>query len=158
MWKQTRHRKGNRPFDKDLDCRSSIVENVDLEDVDLEDNELEGNLQEKKLAWVEDRAQETLKYEGYLMEKYGEDCIQQSIFDQSLWFQAAKGKKKGKVYGLSNFSDPYVCDREDHEIERLNVIIQEIVKEKEEKERLNRIIAGLVMEKRKRLGGERGYE
>ncbi|KAJ0741524.1 hypothetical protein HanOQP8_Chr06g0229031 [Helianthus annuus] len=117
MWKQTHLRKGNRPFDKDLDCRSSIVENVDLEDVDLEDNELEGNLQEKKLAWVDDRAQETLeKYEGYLMEKYGEDCIQQSIFDQGLWFRAAGGKKKGKVYGLSNFSDPYVRDREDHEV------------------------------------------
>ncbi|MFS7926483.1 hypothetical protein Hanom_Chr04g00297571 [Helianthus anomalus] len=34
-------------------------------------------------------------------------------------------------------------------MERLNVIIQDIVKVKEEKERLNDIIAGLVVEKEK---------
>ncbi|MFS8020553.1 hypothetical protein Hanom_Chr16g01416891 [Helianthus anomalus] len=69
MWKQTHLRKGSRPFDKDHDCSSSVVENVDLEDVDLEDVdledvdlegvELEGNVQEKKSAWVDDRAHET---------------------------------------------------------------------------------------------------
>ncbi|MFS7927249.1 putative transposase, Ptta/En/Spm, plant [Helianthus anomalus] len=60
MWKQTHLRKGSRPFVKDLDCSSSVVENVDLEDVDLEGVELEGNVQEKKSAWVDDRAHETL--------------------------------------------------------------------------------------------------
>ncbi|MFS7957171.1 hypothetical protein Hanom_Chr07g00663291 [Helianthus anomalus] len=35
MWKQTHLKKESRPFDKDLDCSSSVVEKVDLEDVDL---------------------------------------------------------------------------------------------------------------------------
>ncbi|KAF5824250.1 hypothetical protein HanXRQr2_Chr00c029g0833061 [Helianthus annuus] len=50
MWKRTHLRKGSRPFDKDIDCSSSVVENVDLEDVDLEGVELEGIVQEKKIG------------------------------------------------------------------------------------------------------------
>ncbi|MFS7966927.1 hypothetical protein Hanom_Chr09g00779741 [Helianthus anomalus] len=44
IWKQIHLRKGSRPFDKDLDCSSSVVDNVDLKDVDLEGVELEGNV------------------------------------------------------------------------------------------------------------------
>ncbi|KAJ0590728.1 hypothetical protein HanIR_Chr04g0200701 [Helianthus annuus] len=63
------------------------------------------------------------------------------------------GKKRGKVYGLSNVKNDFNVQhhgKQGQEIERLNVIIQDIVKEKEEeKEMLNDIIAGLVVEKEK---------
>ncbi|XP_022041991.1 uncharacterized protein LOC110944647 [Helianthus annuus] len=61
-----------------------------------------------------------------------------------------EGKNKGKVYGLGNVSDPCVHSREDPEIEKLNLVIKELVKEKdEEKERFNGIIARLLAAKEK---------
>ncbi|KAJ0478773.1 putative transposase, Ptta/En/Spm, plant [Helianthus annuus] len=151
MWKQTHLRKGSRPFDKDLDCSSSVVENVDLEDVDLEGVELEGNVQEKKSAWVDDRAHDTwVKYEGLLLEKYGEESSQHRELDKELWYRAAGGKKRGKVYGLSNLKNDFNVQhhgKQDQEIERLNVIIAGLVVEKEkdkaEKEAMNERMANI---------------
>ncbi|KAM0014765.1 hypothetical protein Hdeb2414_s0033g00718091 [Helianthus debilis subsp. tardiflorus] len=94
-----------------------------------------------------------VKYEGYLLEKYGEESSQYRELDKELWYRASGGKKRGKVYGLSNLKNDFNVQhhgKQDQEIERLNVIIQDIVKEKEEeKERLNDIIAGLMVEKEK---------
>ncbi|KAM0041833.1 hypothetical protein Hdeb2414_s0011g00370901 [Helianthus debilis subsp. tardiflorus] len=59
-------------------------------------------------------------------------------FDQDLWKRTAGGMKKGKVYGLGVVTDPYVHGSHDPEIEKLNKVIKEFVKEKEEdKERFN---------------------
>ncbi|XP_035838044.1 uncharacterized protein LOC118485728 [Helianthus annuus] len=94
-----------------------------------------------------------VKYEGYLLEKYGEESSQHRELDKELWYEASGGKKRGKVYGLSNVKNDFNVQhhgKQGQEIERLNVIIQDIVKEKEEeKEMLNDIIAGLVVEKEK---------
>ncbi|KAI7731014.1 hypothetical protein M8C21_016123, partial [Ambrosia artemisiifolia] len=38
---------------------------------------------------------------------------QHSKFDQGLWCQADRGKKRGKVYGLSNAINPHVHGKED---------------------------------------------
>ncbi|KAI3704674.1 hypothetical protein L1987_74901 [Smallanthus sonchifolius] len=141
MWKQSHCRKGSRPLDN--------LSNLLVEDVDLEDIDLEGDIQEENLNWVDDRAPETLaKYEGYLVKKYGKEHSKHPKLDRELWSRAAGGKMKGKVYGLSNDCDPYVNGRQNAEIEKLNAVITEHVKEKE-KERLNRIIEELVVEKEK---------
>ncbi|XP_035835489.1 uncharacterized protein LOC110889606 isoform X2 [Helianthus annuus] len=63
----------------------------------------------------------------------------------------------GKVYGLGNDSDTCVHSREDPEIEKLNLVIKELVKEKdeekdEEKETFNGIIAALLADKEKDKG------
>ncbi|KAL8249601.1 hypothetical protein R6Q59_006469 [Mikania micrantha] len=133
--------KGSRPLDKDLSCSSSQVTDVDSED----------NVEEENLVWVDDRAKETWdKYDEYLVEKYGDERINHPKFDEDLWSRAAGSKYKGKVYGLSNSSDPSAHGRKDAENEKLNEIIKELVKEKEEeKERLNGIIAELEAEKEK---------
>ncbi|XP_021997852.1 uncharacterized protein LOC110894903 isoform X2 [Helianthus annuus] len=90
-----------------------------------------------------------VKYEGFLEEKYGKERNKHPKFDKDLWSQA-EGKNKGKVYGLGNDSDPCVHSREDPKIEKLNLVIKELVKEKnEEKERFNGIIAGLLADKEK---------
>ncbi|KAL8261709.1 hypothetical protein R6Q59_025758 [Mikania micrantha] len=55
-----------------------------------------------------------------------------------------------EVYGLSCVNDSNAHGRKNHENEKLNEIIKEILKEKEEeKERLNGIIAELEAEKEK---------
>ncbi|KAD4179329.1 hypothetical protein E3N88_27920 [Mikania micrantha] len=62
-------------------------------------------------------------YKGFLVEKYGEDDSQHPRFDEPLWSRASQetgGKNKGKLYGLSSIT-----------IQRLNKIIEELVKEKE---------------------------
>ncbi|KAJ0880966.1 putative transposase, Ptta/En/Spm, plant [Helianthus annuus] len=139
-WKQSRCRKGSRPLDKDLSCSSSLLLDVDSE----------GNTQEENIVWVDDRAEETwVKYDGFLVEKYGKERIKHPKFDEDLWSRAA-GMNKGKVYGLGNVSDPCVHNREDPEIEKLNLVIKELVKTNdEEKERLDGIIATLLAEKEK---------
>ncbi|KAL8257520.1 hypothetical protein R6Q59_029561 [Mikania micrantha] len=89
-------------------------------------------------------------YKGYLVEKYGEDDSQHPRFDKPLWShasQATGGKNKGKLYGLSNISDPLgfitntqsiscnssFCEdeKQDSDSLSLNKIIEELVKEKE---------------------------
>ncbi|KAL8258567.1 hypothetical protein R6Q59_026520 [Mikania micrantha] len=119
---------GSRSLDKDLSCCSSLVLDVDSEE----------NIEEENPVWVDDRAKETWdKYDGYLVEKCGDERSKHPKFDEDLWSRAASGKNKGKVYGLSSN-------------EKLDEIIKEILKEKEEeKERLNRIIAKLEAQKEK---------
>ncbi|XP_035832469.1 uncharacterized protein LOC110909152 isoform X4 [Helianthus annuus] len=139
-YKQSHCRKGSRPLDKDLSCSNSLILDVDSE----------GDAQEENLVWVDARAEETwVKYEGFLEEKYGKERNKHPKFDKDLWSRA-EGKHKGKGYGLGNDSDPCVHRREDPEIEKLNLVIKELVKEKdEEKERFNGIIAGLLADKEK---------
>ncbi|XP_076912541.1 uncharacterized protein LOC143570905 [Bidens hawaiensis] len=136
MWKQSHCRKGSRPLDKDLS--NSLVSEDDSE----------GSFEEENLNWVDDRAKETwVNYNGYVVEKYGEE---HSELDKDSWSRAVGGVKRGKLYGLSNVSGTRVHVRQDPEIEKLNLVIKELVKEKEdEKERLNGIIAELVAEKEK---------
>ncbi|XP_022034226.1 uncharacterized protein LOC110936192 isoform X2 [Helianthus annuus] len=139
-YKQSHCRKGSRPLDKDLSCSNSLILDVDSE----------GDAQEENLVWVDARAEETwVKYEGFLEEKYGKERNKHPKFDKDLWSRA-EGNHKGKGYGLGNDSDPCVHRREDPEIEKLNLVIKELVKEKdEEKERFNGIIAGLLADKEK---------
>ncbi|KAL8225373.1 hypothetical protein R6Q57_017930 [Mikania cordata] len=86
-----------------------------------------------------------VKYDGYLVEKYGDERSNHPKYDEVLWSRAASDKNKRKVYGLS-----CVNDLNAPENEKLNEIIKEILKEKEEeKERLNGIIAELEAEKKK---------
>ncbi|MFS7954370.1 putative transposase, Ptta/En/Spm, plant [Helianthus anomalus] len=127
MWKQTHCRKGSRPLDKDPSGSSSLVSDIDSE----------GKIQEENLA----------KYDGYLVEKYRDEPPK---FDQDLRKRAASGMKKGKVYGLGVVTDPYVHGRHDPEIEKLNGVIKELVKEKEEyKERFNEILTELMAQREK---------
>ncbi|KAI3827982.1 hypothetical protein L1987_02071 [Smallanthus sonchifolius] len=98
-------------------------------------------------------------YEGYLEEKYGNDASKHLEFDPDLWSRAVGGKNEGKIYGLSNVGDPLglitgtpstLCSSTTyvHEIQKLNGITEELVKDKEEdKERLNGVIEDLVKEK-----------
>ncbi|KAJ0894672.1 putative ubiquitin fusion degradation protein Ufd1 [Helianthus annuus] len=48
-----------------------------------------------------------VKYEGYLLEKYVEESSQHRELDKELWYQASGGKKRGKVYGLSNVKNDF---------------------------------------------------
>ncbi|KAD6454699.1 hypothetical protein E3N88_09405 [Mikania micrantha] len=92
MWKQSHCRKGSRPMDKDLSSSSSHVSDVDSEE----------NIEEENLVWVDERANETwAKYDGYLVEKYGDERSNHPKFDEVLWSRATGGKNKRKVYGLS---------------------------------------------------------
>ncbi|KAL8230131.1 hypothetical protein R6Q59_000543 [Mikania micrantha] len=146
MWMQSRCRKGSRPLDKVSECNSPVV-NVFDEETD-EGIDSEENVQEQNLNWVDERSSETWKiYEGYLVEKYGDDESKHPEYDSDLWFRATGGKNKGKLYGFSNVSDPQALltgtpstscssttvapSKNDSEIQRLNGVINELVKEKE---------------------------
>ncbi|KAL8239424.1 hypothetical protein R6Q59_015991 [Mikania micrantha] len=140
-WKQSHCRKGSRPLDKDLSSSSSHVSDVDPKE----------NIEEENLEWVDESAKETwVKYDGYLVEKYGDEHGNHPKFDEVLWSRAAGSKNKRKVYGLSCVNDSNAHGRQNPKNEKLNEIIKGILKEKEEeKERLNGIIAELEAEKEK---------
>ncbi|KAD4585348.1 hypothetical protein E3N88_22949 [Mikania micrantha] len=107
MWKQSHCRKGSRPMDKDLSSSSSHVSDVDSEE----------NIEEDNLVWVDERAKETwAKYDGYLVEKYGDERSNHPKFDEVLWSRAAGGKNKRKVYGLSCVNDSNAHGRQNHEV------------------------------------------
>ncbi|KAD2804982.1 hypothetical protein E3N88_38359 [Mikania micrantha] len=40
--------------------------------------------------------------------RYGDDASKQPLFDLDSWIQAVGGRKKGRVYGFSDMSDPHV--------------------------------------------------
>ncbi|KAL8209252.1 hypothetical protein R6Q57_008664 [Mikania cordata] len=107
MWKQSHFRKGSRPLDKDVSCSSLLVSDVDSEE----------NIEEENLVWVDDRGEETWdKYDGYLVEKYGDERGKRPKFDKDLWSRAAGSKNKGKVYGLSSVNDSKTLGRKDPEV------------------------------------------
>ncbi|KAD4385297.1 hypothetical protein E3N88_25465 [Mikania micrantha] len=107
MWKQSHCRKGSRPMDKDLSSSSSHVSDVDSEE----------NIEEENLVWVDERAKETwAKYDGYLVEKYGDERSNHPKFDEVLWSRAAGGKNKRKVYGLSCVNDSNEHGRHNPEV------------------------------------------
>ncbi|KAD6454074.1 hypothetical protein E3N88_08780 [Mikania micrantha] len=82
MWKQSHCRKGSRPLDKDLSSSSSHVSDVDSEE----------NIKEENLVWVDERAKETwVKYDGYLVEKYGNERSNHPKFDEVSWSRAVGG-------------------------------------------------------------------
>ncbi|KAI7752657.1 hypothetical protein M8C21_006930, partial [Ambrosia artemisiifolia] len=56
-----------------------------------------------------------VKYNGYVVEKYGNERREHPKFDDDLWYRASGGMNKGKVYGLGNVRDSYVHDKEDPE-------------------------------------------
>ncbi|XP_076924188.1 uncharacterized protein LOC143586547 [Bidens hawaiensis] len=118
MWKQSHCRKGSRPLDKDL---SSLLVSGD---------DSEGSVQGKSLNWVDNRAETWVNYNGYVVEKYGDDRSMHPKFDEDLWSRATGGIKKGKMYGLTNVSGSRVHGRQDAEIEKLHLVIKELVKEK----------------------------
>ncbi|KAD3067047.1 hypothetical protein E3N88_34927 [Mikania micrantha] len=80
---EDRTRKGSRPLDKDLNSSSSHVSDVDSEE----------NIEEENLVWV--------KYDRYLVKKYGDERSNHPKFDEVLWSRATGDKNKRKVYGLS---------------------------------------------------------
>ncbi|KAL8266380.1 hypothetical protein R6Q59_003724 [Mikania micrantha] len=141
IWRQSHCKKGKRPLDKLSEVGNPIIDDLDLEE----------DVQQQKDEWVDQRSYDTFEiYKGYLVEKYGEDDSQLPRFDEPLWSRASQetgGKNKGKLYGLSNISDPLgfitgtqstscsssSCghERHDSEIQMLNKIIEELVKEKE---------------------------
>ncbi|KAD7477732.1 hypothetical protein E3N88_00868 [Mikania micrantha] len=107
MWKQSHCRKGSRPLDKDLSSSSSHVSDVDSEE----------NIEEDNLVWVDERAKETwVKYDEYLVDKYGDERSNHPKFNEVLWSRAAGGKNKRKVYGLSCVNDSNAHGRQNHEV------------------------------------------
>ncbi|KAD6119751.1 hypothetical protein E3N88_11022 [Mikania micrantha] len=57
------------------------------------------NIEEENLVWVDERAKETwVKYDGYLVEKYGDERSNHPKFDEVLWSRAAHGKSKRSVW------------------------------------------------------------
>ncbi|KAD2804975.1 hypothetical protein E3N88_38352 [Mikania micrantha] len=72
-----------------------------------------GNLDEIDLQttvkWVDTRAKDSLKsYKERVKKRYGDDASKQPLFDLDSWIQAVGGRKKGRVYGFSDMSDPHV--------------------------------------------------
>ncbi|KAD3640343.1 hypothetical protein E3N88_29566 [Mikania micrantha] len=77
----------------------------------------------QKDEWVDQRSYDTFGiYKGYLVEKYGEDDSQHPHFDEPLW---------SRTQSTSCDSSSCGHERQDSEIQRLNKIIEELVKEKE---------------------------
>ncbi|XP_076894585.1 uncharacterized protein LOC143546925 [Bidens hawaiensis] len=103
FWLQTHAKKGSRPLDK-LPVCSELV------DVDLEEaNDVEDIIQDKNVDWVDPRAGEAYEsYKKLVVKKYGEDSSLHPEFDMELWSRTAEGKKKLRLYGTSNITDPYV--------------------------------------------------
>ncbi|KAD1209167.1 hypothetical protein E3N88_43155 [Mikania micrantha] len=60
--------------------------------------------------WVE------VKYDGYLVEKYGDERSNHPKFDEVLWSRATGGKNKRKVYGLSCVNDSNAHGRQNPEV------------------------------------------
>ncbi|KAL8265833.1 hypothetical protein R6Q59_003177, partial [Mikania micrantha] len=90
----------------------------------------------QKDEWVDQRSYDTFGiYKGYLVEKYGEDDSQHPHFDEPLWSRASQetGGKTKENCTQSTSCDSSSCghERQDSEIQRLNKIIEELVKEKE---------------------------
>ncbi|KAD4178452.1 hypothetical protein E3N88_27043 [Mikania micrantha] len=107
MWKQSHCRKGSKPLDKDLSSSSLHVSDADSEE----------NIEEENLVWVDERANETwVKYDGYLVEKYGDERSNHPKFDEVLWSGAAAGNNKRKVYGLSCVNDSNAHGRQNPEV------------------------------------------
>ncbi|KAL8188543.1 hypothetical protein R6Q57_029831 [Mikania cordata] len=104
MWKQSHCRKGSKPLDKDLSSSSSLVSEVDSNE----------NIEEENLVKVDDMANETwVKYDGYLVEKYGDERSNRPKFDEVLWSRVAGGKNKRNVYGLSIVNELNAPRRQD---------------------------------------------
>ncbi|KAL8193697.1 hypothetical protein R6Q57_026389 [Mikania cordata] len=92
MWKQSHCRKGSRPLDKDLSCSSSLVSYVYSKE----------NIEEENLVWVDDRAKKTWdKYDGYLVEKYGDERSNHPKFDEDLLIMK-KEKHKAEKDAMNN--------------------------------------------------------
>ncbi|KAL8216986.1 hypothetical protein R6Q57_023823 [Mikania cordata] len=101
-----------------------------------------GNLDEIDLQttvkWVDTRAKDSLKsYKECVKKRYGDDASKQPLFDPDSWIQAVGGRKKGRVYGFSDISDPHVVmtgtlsTPTNEHVQRLN---EEITKLRQEKE------------------------
>ncbi|KAD7476967.1 hypothetical protein E3N88_00103 [Mikania micrantha] len=83
----------------------------------VSDVDSEENVEEENLVWVDERAKETwAKYDGYLVEKYGDELSNHPKFDEVLWSRAAGGKNKRKVYGLSCVNDSNAHGRQNPEV------------------------------------------
>ncbi|KAM0011839.1 hypothetical protein Hdeb2414_s0013g00416391 [Helianthus debilis subsp. tardiflorus] len=117
MWKQTHLRKGSRPFDKDLDCSSSVVENVDLEGV-----ELEGNVQEKNRHGLTiGHMRLCLNMRDIFWRSMGRKVANTENLTKNCGTKLSGEKKRGKVYGLSNLKNDFNVQhhgKQDQEVER----------------------------------------
>ncbi|KAL8205380.1 hypothetical protein R6Q57_008931 [Mikania cordata] len=52
----------------------------------VSDVDSEENIEEENLVWVDESAKETwVKYDGYLVEKYGNERSNHPKFDEVLW-------------------------------------------------------------------------
>ncbi|KAD1878831.1 hypothetical protein E3N88_42172 [Mikania micrantha] len=112
IWRQSHCKKGKRPLDKLSEVGNPIIDDLDLEE----------DVQQQKDEWVDQRSYDTFEiYKGYLVEKYGEDDSQHPRFDEPLWSRTQS----------TSCDSSCGHERQDSEIQRLNKIIDELVKEKE---------------------------
>ncbi|XP_076944443.1 uncharacterized protein LOC143615093 isoform X2 [Bidens hawaiensis] len=97
--------------------------------------------------WVDTRAKDSLiPYHKYVKERHGDDASKRPLFDPDSWVQAVGGKKKGRLYGFNDISDPHAVmtgipstpgtsasylPARNEEVQRLN---EEIVQLRQEKE------------------------
>ncbi|KAD4888037.1 hypothetical protein E3N88_20110 [Mikania micrantha] len=117
--------KGKFEYDEDDPNYSTEASIIGIEyyegevNIDLIDN----GVVYQKDEWVDQRSYDTFGiYKGYLVEKYGEDDSQHPHFDEPLW---------SRTQSTSCDSSSCRHERQDSEIQRLNKIIEELVKEKE---------------------------
>ncbi|KAD6796756.1 hypothetical protein E3N88_07652 [Mikania micrantha] len=62
-----------------------------------------------KPRWMGSQIWEKLKsYKECVKKRYGDDASKQPLFDPDSWTQAVGERKKGRVYGFSDISDPHV--------------------------------------------------
>ncbi|XP_076949153.1 uncharacterized protein LOC143621697 [Bidens hawaiensis] len=97
--------------------------------------------------WVDTRAKDSLKsYQKYVKERHGDDASKHPLFDPDSWVQAVGGKKKGRLYGFNDISDPHAVmtgipsmpgtstsylPATNEEVQRLNEKIAQLQQEKE---------------------------
>ncbi|KAL8249808.1 hypothetical protein R6Q59_006676 [Mikania micrantha] len=101
IWMHSHGKIGTRPLDKLLISKGGEGQHEagNLDDIDLQDT----------VKWVDTRAKDSLKsYKEHVKKRYGDDARKQPLFDPDSWIQAVGGRKKGRVYGFSDISDPHV--------------------------------------------------
>ncbi|KAL8268208.1 hypothetical protein R6Q59_002006 [Mikania micrantha] len=130
IWMQSHGKKGTRPLDKLLTSKGGerSQETGNLDEIDLQTT----------VKWVDTRAKDSLKsYKECVKKRYGDDASKQPLFDPDSWIQTVRGRKKGRVYGFSDISDPHVVitstspTTTNEHVQRLN---EEITKLRQEKE------------------------
>ncbi|KAK9057744.1 hypothetical protein SSX86_022582 [Deinandra increscens subsp. villosa] len=159
IWMQSHGKKGTRPLDRLSSHKEG--EGLELTD-DLEEIDLENDV-----VWVDPKAKNSIiSYKEQVKQKYTDGSNKRPIFDVHTWTEVVGGKKKGRLYGFNDVSDPSVMmtgkpstpststlPTRNEEVQRLNEKIAQLEQEKEaervekEKERAEKVT---MMEKDRR--------